>query len=103
MQGAQNKFTLDFRDNPELKEAFAQNQVGQKVVFEVTAQINELNDESVSGTIEAIELEGADDNENEDDPEVKPDKTSPVMLVMGKDGGAAPDDASGEASPPAAK
>jgi len=101
MQGAQNKFTLDFRDNPELKEAFAQNQVGQKVVFEVTAQINELNDESVSGTIEAIELEGQDDPD-EDDPEVKPDKTSPVMLVMGKDGGATPDD-SGEASPPAAK
>lgn len=81
---AKNTFSLDFRDNPELKNAFAQCKVGEKVTFEVTAQVDNLDDEQVSGTIESITKEGY---ENPNAPEgekgeVKPDVESPVMLMM---------------------
>lgn len=90
MQGPQNTFTLDFRDNPELKNAFATKKVGEKCTFTVTAQIDDMDDEKVTGTIEEIEPEGYEDPNAEKGQEgkVSPDSDSPVMLVMrmGKSG-----------------
>lgn len=77
-----NKVTLDFRDNPELKEAFAGKQPGDKCKFTVELQINEISDDGLVGTVEEIETRSEYKDRHGGDDAAVPDSESPVMLAI---------------------
>src|SRR5690242_13875591 len=90
----QNKVTLDYRDNPELRDAFAGKQVGDKCKLTVEIQIDEMNDEGVVGTVESMTPDGyepndenATDKTSDEKGSITPDESSPVMMVLSKKAG----------------
>jgi len=69
---------INFAKSPELKELFSRKKPGDKCTFEVTVQVNELNQDSVKGTIQKITFQSHDGEEEE----VKPDAEEPAMIEM---------------------
>lgn len=93
MADLQNTLSLDYRDNDEVKSAFAGKQVGDKVTLEIEVQITEMNDEGVQCSIESIQPEDYEPNDENDASKtsdekgkVMPTSKTPVMVVMGMGG-----------------
>lgn len=57
---SKNAFSLDLRDNIELKKLFTGRKVGEKVNLETEFQIGELSDELLTGTILGVAPIGGD-------------------------------------------
>jgi hypothetical protein len=74
MKDSANKITVDFASNPELAAAFVDKKPGGKCKLTVEFSIDEINNESVVGSITSITGYKAKD--------VKPDYKSPVMIMM---------------------
>ena len=80
-----NQCDLDYKDNADLKDAFASKEVGDKVTFTVEAQIISKDDEHVVMTMESVEVEGYTNpnaQEGEEPGEVEPTAQEPVMMAM---------------------
>jgi hypothetical protein len=90
----QNKIHIDFRNNPEAKDAFAGKKAGDKATVTVQFQVDALNDEGLDGSIEELQVEGYENphpEEGESGDEIKPDAQAPVMLAIRNVGSGAPD------------
>jgi len=74
-----NKITLDFSSSPSLASALAGKESGDTVTIKVKFQIDSSNDETVTGSIDEVEVS---ETREEDQPEI--DASSPVMIVMAK-------------------
>lgn len=89
---APNQISLSFRDNPDLQQVFAGKHPGEKCKLDITAQIDSMDEDGMTGTIEELKADegygansaGSGDSE-EDNSEV-----SPALVVvhgMGKERG----------------
>ena len=81
---SRNSFSLDLRDNIELKKLFTGRKVGDKLTLETEFQVGELSDELLTGTILGVAPMGGD-MENPAAPSVTegavPDPDEPVTPV----------------------
>ena len=57
---SKNSFSLDLRDNLELKKLFTGRKVGDRVTLETDFQVGELSDELLTGTIIGVAPIGGD-------------------------------------------
>lgn len=71
---------FDFSDNPELAALFATKKPGDKVTLEVEFIVKESDQNRATATIKSICDCSAEDMDEE---EIKPDGSSPVMMVFG--------------------
>lgn len=88
MENKKNKITIDFGSNPQLAEVFVDKKPGQKVKISVEFSIDEINNESVVGSIKTIV--GSKSGE------IKPEYKSPVMILMSSKKSDQPSDDSDE-------
>lgn len=80
---AKNSIRLDFGSNPTLADALSRKEIGEKFTIGITAEITEKNATSVVGAITEIEVEDAE----EEDEEIEPTGEEPVMaMVTAKEG-----------------
>lgn len=75
-----NKLHLDYANNPDLAEAFSRKKAGDKCTFEVTIQVDDVDDKRVTGTIEKVTLEASGDEKK--DKEAEPTPEEPMMMEM---------------------
>jgi hypothetical protein len=73
-----NRLTLDFAQNPAMRDYFGTKRVGDQCSFGVTMQVTNVGDESVTGHISVIEIE----DKYGDAEAVKPSGEEPVMVIM---------------------
>lgn len=74
-----NKVHIDYGSNPDLAEAFSRKKPGEKCTFEVTIQVDKVDEKSVTGTIERVALESSGDKEEK---ETEPTADEPMMMEM---------------------
>jgi hypothetical protein len=90
LKDARNFLSLDFTNNPALRDVFARFNVGDRATLAVTFQISERSDQAVTGQIVKVEETGEDEAGYTESPEVdqtgqpmnEPSAMQPVMMVM---------------------
>ena len=81
----QNEIRIDYRDNPELAEAFAGKNEGDRCTLETTFMIVEKDANGLRGKIEKVAPEGYEPKAPTDgkDKEIEPDaQNEPVAVVI---------------------
>lgn len=81
MSSKANKFRIDFADNKDAAQIFAQKTPGEKCKLTIELQVNEVNEHFADATIDTITYH--EHSKDKEEKEVKPDRESPVMIVMG--------------------
>jgi hypothetical protein len=93
MQNMQNTFSIDFRQNDALREAFAGKKVGDRIKFEVDGNVVSLTNDGLTGSIKVIAPEGyeppPEPSADETKAGIEPDTTSPVAVLIRSQGKAA--------------
>jgi hypothetical protein len=83
----QNKITLDFKENPALRDALGHKRIGDTCTVKIKFQVDKVTEEGVEGTTQVIEPEGykpgpgVNDGESKITPE---GATEPVMVVVAR-------------------
>lgn len=80
-----NKISLDFKDNPALRDALGGKKIGDRCTVTIKFQIDRLTEEGAEGTIQSIEPEGyaPGPNINNGESKIFPDGArEPVMVVV---------------------
>lgn len=76
-----NVLTLDYADNPDLKEVFQMKDVGHKCTIKFEVQVMSKYPEGVKLAIEKVITSGYGQNQDKDK-EVKPEIDHPVMATV---------------------
>lgn len=80
---AANTLTIDVTDNPDLQQLFGHKAVGDHCVLTLTLQIVSKDTKQVQSIVEKIEAEEGEYGTNDED-EIEPTRTEPVMMTMQK-------------------
>ena len=81
----QNKISLDYKENPALRDALSHKRIGESCTVKIAFQIDKFTEEGAEGTIKTIEPEGykPGPNINDGSPKITPEgSTEPVMVVV---------------------
>lgn len=90
MQMLPNRVSLNFEDNPDLRDALAGKKAGDKCKLTLDVQLDEIDDKGVTASVEAAvpegyaKAEGEGKSRTKDEDEDDYPAVTPVAIVMGK-------------------
>ena len=78
-----NKVFLNWKDNPDLRDALAGKKAGDKCSVELTVTVDEVSEDGLTASIEDASVDGYE-SEPAPEPAEEAPKATPVALVIAK-------------------
>jgi hypothetical protein len=76
--------TLDFSDNPDLRDMLSRKDTGDDIEFTVKAVLMEKDENSAKLSLSEVHTTEMDENGEEDEKEAKPSEREPIMMRVMK-------------------
>ena len=83
MKDMRNSISIDYKDNPDLQEAFAGKKAGDRVKVEIEFLVTDNREDGMDGSIDTIKPDGYKPKTDEEPEAVEPDANEePVSVVI---------------------